>query len=296
MAKTKKRSGRSGRSRSRSRSASMMKPLDVRSGSALKEMEKRIRQGPVTLVLVYADWCGHCHEIMPHWDKAAASPSRSVQAVKVNEKMLPEVNQMMNRSINQQAKPLDVSGYPTIIMVDNQANPMTNVEPVKDTGALTEAMNQVGNIAEETGVVPAPAPAPDLASNMEMEEPIMPMNVSNSARINLANQGIANSASRAELANQGIFQGSMSNGWEGDDMSIKPDRLGEAQESFTRSMAELPKRGGSLYSSLQRSAYTLSDPAILFRAARSMGRRSMGHKSKKRSRRGRKSLKSRKST
>ena len=102
--------------------STILDPLDVRSSSMLKEMEKRIRKGPVTLVLIYADWCGHCHELMPHWDKAVESPNRSVQAVKVNDQMLSNVNAMVNKSINHQAPPIDVSGYPTIIMVDNKGN------------------------------------------------------------------------------------------------------------------------------------------------------------------------------
>jgi len=127
----------------------IMPPLDVRSNKHLADFKKRITKGPLTIVLVYADWCGHCHTMMPHFDAAAKSPSRSVQAVKVNEQMLPAVNQLVNKTINKSAKPLNVEGYPSIIMVNTKGEKVTDIEPVRNTKTMTEVMNKTGNLAVE---------------------------------------------------------------------------------------------------------------------------------------------------
>ena len=57
----------------RSTSGIIYPPLDVRSPQDLNGIFKRITKGPITIVLVYADWCGHCHTLMPHFKEASNS-------------------------------------------------------------------------------------------------------------------------------------------------------------------------------------------------------------------------------
>jgi len=151
MAPKKNKSRKSGRVR-RSTAGKILPPLDVRSNKQLKEFERRIKQGGITIVLVWAPWCGHCHKFMPHFDAAAKSPNRSVQAVKVEETMLPAVNAVLTKNINRAAKPLSVEGYPSLIVVDKKGNAVTAIEAVKNTEVMTNVMNNAGPLAEEAGI------------------------------------------------------------------------------------------------------------------------------------------------
>jgi len=128
----------------RSISGKILPPLDVRSDSALKKLNKLISKGPLTIMLIYADWCGHCHDIMPHWDKASQSSERSIQSVKVNEKMLPKVNSSISK-MNENAAPYDVSGYPSIILVDKKGNKMTDINAVPTS--LKRVMDKSASLA-----------------------------------------------------------------------------------------------------------------------------------------------------
>jgi thiol-disulfide isomerase/thioredoxin len=128
----------------------ILPPLNVNSNKSLHELKNRILKGPLTIMLVYADWCGHCHQLMPHWDKAVLSPNRTIQAVKVNDGMLEAVNSTINRTVNHNAKPYSVEGYPTIIMVDKKGNMVTEVQPVKDADALAQVMNKAGPLSKQS--------------------------------------------------------------------------------------------------------------------------------------------------
>jgi hypothetical protein len=89
---------------------------------------------------------------MPHFDAAAKSPNRSVQAIKVEETMLPAVNAVLTKNINKAAKPLNVEGYPSLIVVDKKGNAVTSIEAVKSTQVMTNVMNNAGPLAEEAGI------------------------------------------------------------------------------------------------------------------------------------------------
>jgi thiol-disulfide isomerase/thioredoxin len=267
--------------------SNILEPLDVRSSSALKDMEKRIRKGPVTLVLIYADWCGHCHELMPHWDKATESPNRSVQAVKVNETMLSTVNTMVNQSINRQAPPIDVSGYPTIIMVDNKGNQVRNVEPVKNTEVLTKAMNEVGTLAEQAGpnqIAPPRGPPPLEPASPSSSFPSLQKNISSTPPLKEMKE-VEEEAS----------------------LPVMPPVPGEedaprsgvslyAENSALRAKDPLKGavKGGSLYASMSQTAYTIAPAATLIGMASYMMREKRAHSGRK-TRRGRKGQKKQKS-
>ncbi len=196
----------------------ILPPLDVRSSKHLKDFETRLKKGPVTIILVYADWCGHCHTMMPHFDAASKSPGRSIQSIKVNEEMLNSVNNHINKNVNRNAKPLEVEGYPSIILVDNKGDKISDIEPVRDTSVMTKVMNESGKLSNAN------------------------LGISNSGLINKA-PASNNSLSEATLAvsqrqpsvsppkNININEGELKGSMKPDDMLIKNEDMSKNNKS-----------------------------------------------------------------
>ena len=110
------------------------KPLDVRTEPEAKEAEKLINIGPVTLVLVYADWCGHCTDYKPSWKTLEDAPNRSANIIKVHHDMMDKIPSIANANIQ---------GYPSVIKV----LPNGKLEEYTgETGQKTNAMPDMRNM------------------------------------------------------------------------------------------------------------------------------------------------------
>ena len=201
----------------------ILPPLDVRSRKHLSEFEKRMKKGPLMIVMVYADWCGACHTMMPHFDAAAKSRGRSIQAVKVNEQMLQAVNESINKNVNKFAKPLNVEGYPSIIIVDKKGNAVTEIEPVRNTESMTALMAQAGPLAENAGINrtnenPNTVVKAGIENIVANENPENPENVNNASN---AMAMISNNKNKKLLTNLGIEnQGLVTGGPKGNNMNL----------------------------------------------------------------------------
>ena len=161
----------------------MILPLvDVRTMADLPMFERAMRANNEKACMIWAIWCPHCHTMMPHFDAAAKSPNRSVQAIKIEEKMLPEVNKVLSSKINKNAKPFNAEGYPSIILVDKKGNKITDIEPVRDTKVMTKVMENTGPLAAEAGLN-NPQPVVNNAKNIEDEPSAPAINANNAANV-----------------------------------------------------------------------------------------------------------------
>jgi thiol-disulfide isomerase/thioredoxin len=146
--KTKKGNRKTVRRHRYSRSGKIQLPLDVRSDKDLPKFHKLLKNKDLTVILVYATWCPHCHTIMPHFDAAAKNPTNTVSAVKINETMLNSVNNYIKTNVNKSVSPINVEGYPSIILVNKNAEKVTDIEPVRNTESLKKLMENAGPLAE----------------------------------------------------------------------------------------------------------------------------------------------------
>jgi thiol-disulfide isomerase/thioredoxin len=112
-----------------------MPPVDVNSDEMMGEFVKRMKKGPVTLVLVYAPWCGHCVQYKPEFEKMVNTPNRNIQVAQLRDDM---VNKAPLKNAN-------INSYPSVILVNKEGEV---VEEVQDRNN-TQKMNQI--LEEGTG-------------------------------------------------------------------------------------------------------------------------------------------------
>lgn len=87
--------------------------VDVKKESQIPELEAMLSSGP-TIVLIYADWCGHCQTFkQAMWDECANSSNKTMNAAAVHFDMVDKTS----------LKSAPVEGYPTLFEV--KASPKT---------------------------------------------------------------------------------------------------------------------------------------------------------------------------
>ena len=78
-----------------------------------QEVDAHIKNKDKTLVLFYADWCGHCKTIKPVWKEAAEkanTDSKRMVMIDVGGKK-PEQQELINK--------YKIDGFPTILVFQN---------------------------------------------------------------------------------------------------------------------------------------------------------------------------------
>lgn len=261
MART-RRSTRGSTRGSRRRSApvfgKMMPPLDVRSSADVAGLMKRIRNGPLTIVLVYANWCGHCHRFMPHFDKAAQTPGRSVQVAKINEEALGAVNAELSRN---NAKPVEVSGYPSVIAVSPAGEVVGNIEAVPETAVMTNVMKNMGTKGKSNSV-----PIPSAPKNSKAPSPAVNSvaNEMNSMRMSMKNTIGNMSVPAQETSEESILNiPEVVTETESESSSVQPVAPPNMEMAEASVEEVVEQKGGSLYSSLIGAAGRIAPAAVL---------------------------------
>jgi len=187
--------------------------------------------------------------MMPHFDAAAKSPNRSIQAVKVEETMLPAVNQILTNNINKQAKPLNVEGYPSIIVVDKKGNKVTDIEPVRNTKSMTNLMNNAGPLAVEAGLNKPNTNNQAIATSIKnsLKENAVNINTNNIDNVMALTGSVKNNSNPKNiLANLGIEEQGLVSG-EPKNMNINsPKNIDVGEEELKGSIASEPNKNKSI--------------------------------------------------
>lgn len=241
--------------------------IDVKTIEDVAKLIEHIKNNIVTLVLIYADWCGHCGTFKDSiWKKLAAMKNRKVAMAQVNEKVM---EHLKNHIPN-----LNIDGYPTNILVGNDLKAATLVD--KETGQTTNALPNTRDMASMTKLVTA-SPSEVVANNNMNEsqaEPEETQSVSatptRSATVNRRNSG-KNFVENLNSSKSTILSGESNPvpnppEVEEDIMSTQSPNNSMENNAMT-TVASKPKVGGSLFSALLDAAGEIAVPVALTAAA-----------------------------
>ncbi len=121
--------------------------MDVRSKSDVSGFESLLGKGPLTIVLVYADWCGHCQTFKQNmWNEVSAMPNKKVNTAAVHYDMVE----------NTSLKNAKIEGYPSLLLVGTNKEPAT----FKENATTTNAMPTPQNVNELKNMVNTPIESP----------------------------------------------------------------------------------------------------------------------------------------
>ena len=126
-------------------SGRIMRALDVSTNdkSKVKNFLDMVKSGRTIIVLVYANWCGHCHTFKPRFDKAANSGNSQIAAA-IESEALPAINASLPKSIS-------VDGYPSLIVVGDKGNQVASMNTPQ--GSETEVISQLNNVMKNLNSV-----------------------------------------------------------------------------------------------------------------------------------------------
>jgi thiol-disulfide isomerase/thioredoxin len=190
--------------------------INVRNEADVKNALNILKSHPLTVVLVFANWCPHCHSYMPTWNKLAKTPNRSVPMIAVEQQNAEPILNSMGTT---------VEGYPTVFAATRTQNAsQPNVgEPIANPreestmkNLLVNGNSALGNQPIPNGNVesaPEPAtadataatatPVPSATPPAMSNEPVTLPTVANS--IKASNKASANSRRMADkMLNSGF--------------------------------------------------------------------------------------------
>lgn len=112
--------------------------VDVRSTEDVANLENILKMGPITIVLIYADWCGHCVRFKKNvWSKLLENISRRGA-------LLASIHHdQLSKTSLRDAK---IKGYPSVLVVGKDGKPAV----FKGTDGNEEPTNAMPNANLET--------------------------------------------------------------------------------------------------------------------------------------------------
>ena len=239
--------------------------IDVKTVTDVAKLVEHIKNNVVTLLLIYADWCGHCGPFKEGiWKKLAGMKNRKVAMAQVNEKMLEHVkNHIPN---------LKIDGYPTNVLVGKDMTPATMTDA--ETGESTNALPNTRDMASMTKLVTAD-PTEVLANNgmstdntssstPEINEP-HPTSASPTPEANTARNNSGKETVKNVNSGKPIVSGDQSNPVP-NPPNVEDDIVTASQETPVETPNAKPNSatvGGSLYAALLEAAGELAVPVAL---------------------------------
>jgi len=259
------------RKTSKMRMGRIMSPVDVRSADKIGAFEGMLGSGPITLVLVYADWCGHCQRFKKDtWNDLTSMSNRKMNIAAVRDDMLPKTSLANSK----------IKGYPSLMLVGTDKRPaefsedgeVTNAMPSNEKKNLQSLLQTPLPEMNESMVTPVKTGSPIIDASAVNSLPPSPM-ANLSGTLKPPSPTLAANASQDEIDEAVVNQ----------PISAPPDNDMELVESATvtpSNRSKAPIGGGNLLTSLIRLVKTSSKAFLKKRATRRKGRKGAKGKGK----------------
>ena len=142
--------------------------LKVDTASKVPQLEKLLKSGKITIVLIYADWCGHCHTFKKNvWGPACNKPAKNNLA-EVNETVLPQTS-LAN---------VNISGYPSVLLI-RKDGPEGNDTSAIRTPKSPEELSELANLDVSVSKTATQPPIKSLPfMNMKESPPLLTVQAS----------------------------------------------------------------------------------------------------------------------
>lgn len=248
--------------------------IDVRKLEDVAKLVEHIKNNVVTLLLVYADWCGHCKTFKKDmWDKLASLKGRKVAIAQLNETQL----------ANSPLSGLKIDGYPTVSLIGKDMKPATIRDPT--SGESTNALPNTRDMTAMTQLVTA-NPKQVMADNSmsQEEEPQSARPTAESAKAleKAGNEALDNmNNGRSNIPKDATATVPNPPNVEDDVVATMTPPTMNENATPNNNKSKTPKVGGSLYASLVEATRQIAAPVILATAAATLTRRARGKGTKK---------------
>jgi thiol-disulfide isomerase/thioredoxin len=250
--------------------------IDVKKLEDVAKLVEHIKSNVVTLLLVYADWCGHCKTFKKDvWDKLASLKGRKVNIAQLNESQL----------ANSPFSGLKIDGYPTVSLIGKDMKPATLTDP--KSGESTNALPNTRDMTAMTNLVkanPNQVVANNGMSQEERPQSARPTAESAKALEKAGNEALENmNNGRSNIPKDATATVPNPPNVEDDVVAtMTPPIMNENNTTNnTANKSKTPKVGGSLYASLLEATRQIAAPVILATTAAALTRRARGKGTKK---------------
>jgi len=250
------------KSKSKSKSSAKHDNIDAKTVADVAKLVENIKNNVVTLLLIYADWCGHCGTFKKDiWKRLAETKGRKLPMAQINEKVL--------QHLKAEIPGLKIDGYPTLSLIGKDMKAAEITDPV--SGETSNALPNTRDMDSMTKLITAD-PSEVVANNgMSSEE----MPEENKSATPTAESLVA----RKEAGNNAI--NNMNNGMPNvssdtstvDNPPNIEDDLVQSQESPEEAPSAPVSVGGSLYAALLSATRQVAVPVALTAAGVAVSRR-----------------------
>ncbi len=186
--------------------------LNVRNEAEADNALEVMKKSPITIILVFANWCPHCHSYMETWNKLKSGP-RTVPMVEMDaaaeEPGAKEaVKEFLGSIKGPDGAPMEVNAYPTVLSVRNNKGSL-EAEPVensRDEEVMTSLLNTIpekpDNVVNNSKKAKSVAAATPEEANVDMASmPIPTAAESIAAATRTLEENLKNNSVRAGLTN-----------------------------------------------------------------------------------------------